>query len=330
MGILKVKASRISHPGGVFYSFVLNAEVLMKIGYVSAVDRDNGVQRPLSVKRCKDVAKFIDSEKGIFANNIILNLPKESYFEPIEESTDGYLYIPDDEKTAWIVDGQHRLYGFEYSSSKYDLLCSGFIDMGIENEAQIFITINKEQKGISTSVIYDLLPLTKNADYQKMRTQSLIKKFNEDPDSPWFNDIKMLGVGKGLITQATFLQNLEKLIDPNGGVLAPYDEETQYKILNNYFNVFKSVFEDAWGSKKHVLTKTIGIAAMCGVFPKVYQLCSPDLTVENILEVIKEVEDFDFTSSSRGKNTNKVGIQSVVLEFQEALPDIKKTVKLKL
>lgn len=318
---IDVKATKIQQPGGVFYSFTLDATTLLKIAYVSIEEREKGVQRPLSVKRCKDVAKFIETEKAIFANNIILNLPPEAYFE--SEVNGGILHIPDEEKTAWIVDGQHRLFGFEYTDKKFDLLCSAFINLDIKSEADIFITINKEQKGISASVIYDLLPLTKNADFLKLRSQSLVREFNEDPDSPWYNEIKMLGVGKGLVSQAAFAKNLEKLINPAAGALAIYNENTQYSILRNYFNAFKSIFFDEWGNRYHILTKTVGLAAMCGVFPKVQLLCNNDLRKSNIMEVLKHAENFDFSSSSRGASSNRVAINAIIQELQEALPNIR-------
>lgn len=317
---IMVDAKKVTHPGGNFYSFLLDTDKLLKIAYVSTDEKEKGVQRPLSEKRCKDVAKFIDSKKGVFANNIILNLTRESYYDEENEN----LYIADIEKSAWVVDGQHRLYGFEYAKETYTLLCSAFIDLDVNREAEIFITINKEQKGISASVIYDLIPLIKNADYLQIRSQSLVSRFNEDIESPWYNEIKMLGIGKGLITQATFAKSIEKLIDPQAGPLSAYNELTQYAILKNYFNAFKAIFSEEWGNRSFILTKTVGFAAMCGVFPKVHNLCNSNFKKDNILRILKSTENFDFSSKTRGASTNKVAINNIILELQDALPSIEK------
>jgi hypothetical protein len=40
------------------------------------------------------------------------------------------------------------------------------------------------------------------------------------------------------------------------------------------------------GSTKYVLTKAVGLSAMCGIFPKVHSLCSKDFTVEHIIKQI--------------------------------------------
>lgn len=319
---LRIPAWKITHPGGILYTFIMNSDTLLSIAYVSADERENGVQRPLSEKRIKDVGKFIDSEDGVFANNIILNLPPECVFEEQGDNNHGYINIPMKEKSAWVVDGQHRLFGFQEARNNYELLCSAFIGLDVKRQAEIFITINTQQKGIPASVIYDLLPIVKDAEFKKTRSQSLVKQFNEDPESPFYNEIKMLGVGKGLVSQATFAKNIEKLINPNGGVLAPYTESVQYKILNNYFGAFKAIFNEEWGSNKYVLTKTVGIAAMCGVFPKVHELCKRNFKKENILTILNNARGFDFSSTSLGKGTNNVAIQNVINDLMSKLPEI--------
>jgi DGQHR domain-containing protein len=328
---IEVKAWKNNHSGVDFFVFLLDSESLMRISYVSAEEREKGVQRPLSETRCKNVAKFIDSKEGIFANNLILNLSGQSNFIPSSQgSNEGLLRIPDIEKSVWVIDGQHRLYGFQFSKKKLDLLCSGFINLEIERQAQIFVTINQEQKGINPSVLYDLLPIIKDADFKKMRSQSLVKQLNEDSKSAWFNEVKMLGVGKGLVSQAAFARNIETLIDPNGGILSQYPENLQYRILSNYFNAFKALFQKEWGSSKYVLTKAIGLAAMCGIFPKIHGLCQSDFTVENIIQQLNPLRDFDFSSVTRGKSTNKVAVQQFILEILAELPELPQATEIKV
>lgn len=320
---IETAAWRIQHSDKEFYCFKLNSEILLEISYVSENERDKGVQRPLSERRCKEVGKYIDSDHGVFANNVILNLPNDIIYEPEENNENqGVLKIPNRPKSTWVVDGQHRLFGFNYADKEFELLCTGFVGLEVEDQAEIFITINTKQKGIPASVIYDLLPVVKDAEFKKKRAHSLVSQFNDDPDSPWYNNIKMLGVGKGLVSQSTFANNLEKLIDPNGGVLASYNEQFQFKILLNYFNAFNSIFNNEWGNRKFVLTKTVGIAAMCGIFPKVHELCNKNFKTENIIIILNNIRDFDFSSEVLGKSTNNVAIQNVINDLLQRLPDV--------
>lgn len=320
---IETTAWRIRHSDKEFYCFKLSSDLLLDISYVSESERNKGVQRPLSDRRCKDVGKFIDSDHSVFANNIILNLPKDIIFKSDENNEEqGILRIPKRPQSTWVVDGQHRLFGFKYAQKKFDLLCTGFVGLEVEDQAEIFITINTKQKGIPASVIYDLLPVVKDAEFKKKRAHSLVSQLNEDADSPWYNNVKMLGVGKGLVSQSTFAKNLEKLIDPNGGVLASYNEQYQFKILLNYFNAFNAIFRNEWGNRKFVLTKTVGIAAMCGIFPKVHELCNKNFKVENIIFILNSIKEFDFSSEVLGKSTNNVAIQNVINDLLQRLPDV--------
>lgn len=329
--LIETEAQRITQSGVEFFVFILSSDELLKIAYVAADERDKGVQRPLDEKRCKNVAKFIDSDDGIFASNIILNLSKDAKFEPSKKNSDfGTLKIPSQEKSVWIIDGQHRLFGFQYSKKKFKLACSGFINVDITRQAQLFKIINQEQKGINPSVLYDLLPITKDADFKKQRSQSLVKQLNEDPESAWFNEVKMLGIGKGLVSQAAFARNIEGLIDPNGGVLSQYPEHLQYRILVNYFKAFKALFSDEWGSNKYVLTKAIGLTAMCGIFQKVHSLCQSDFTVENIIKIINPLDGFDFSSATQGKSTNKLAQQQLILQIIAQLPEVPSSSEIKV
>ena len=79
---IETLAWRIHHSEYIFFAFILNSQDLLKIAYASEHERERGAQRPLSEKRCKDVAKFIDTGNGIFANNLIINFPDDTKFIP--------------------------------------------------------------------------------------------------------------------------------------------------------------------------------------------------------------------------------------------------------
>ncbi|MEL7006310.1 MAG: hypothetical protein AAFN93_26825, partial [Bacteroidota bacterium] len=98
----------------------------------------------------------------------------------------------------------------------------------------------------------------------------------------------------------------------------------------NYFNAFASLFIQEWGNSKYVLTKGIGLAAMCGIFPKIHSLCMTDFTTENIILQIRALKDVDFSSATRGKGTNKVAIQQFILEILDELPEVPQAANIKV
>lgn len=69
------------------------------------------------------------------------------------------LVIPSDAKLAAVIDGQHRLFAFARAEPQHlddQLLCSVFIDLPKPMQAQIFATINSNQKAVDKSLTYEL------------------------------------------------------------------------------------------------------------------------------------------------------------------------------
>ena len=116
--------------GYTYYSFSIEPEKLLKIGYVLHRNEANQnmmptYQRIIKKARLKSVRSFIN-DGGYFPNSIIISIDsggKGLVFDQSSTKVDGsisklgILHIPKRYRTAYIIDGQHRLYG--YSDSKY-------------------------------------------------------------------------------------------------------------------------------------------------------------------------------------------------------------------
>lgn len=337
-GEIRVECIKVSQVGLEFYVFVMNSNTLRKIAYVSRRDPTNpqGYQRYLIAKRLKDVGEYIKKPRATFPNSIILNLDSNKVrFEAAAEENRGTMVIPREKGIAWIIDGQHRLYGFEHSEGKeFNLLVAAYLGLSIRDQATIFKVINSTQKGVSPSLIYDLIDLTKDAEFLDERAHEIVKALNEDNDSPWKREIKMLGVGKGILSQAAFIGELKRMLrDP---IFEEYPAGEQIKILKDYFTALKELFPTAWVSKKHVLCKTLGVAATLLIMPKVLIHCrisnsfAKD-TIQNILQVITTVqipteiglEVINFSSKQLGAFGGRKGQRKLAEILENALPPIR-------
>ena len=72
-----------------------------------------------------------------------------------------------------------------------------------------------------------------------------------------------------LSTQVSFARLLRPKVEINGlfgNPQNPVVDATVADILNNYFRAWANLFPDAWGSRRHVLTKTAGWEVMFHVF----------------------------------------------------------------
>lgn len=156
-----------------YYLLSIEPSTLLKIGYVLHRTKVNDFinptyQRLLVPSRLKGLTSFIDDEGGYFPNSIILNFTKTKdgstvTFDPIHKEKDsdaefGLLNIPNAYGFAYIIDGQHRVYG--YAKSKYKnshtIPVVAFVNMAAEEQLKIFMDINENQKAVSPSLRLDL------------------------------------------------------------------------------------------------------------------------------------------------------------------------------
>lgn len=155
-----------------YYIFSIEPSTLLKIGFVLHRTRVNDsmaptYQRLLVPSRLKGITKFIDGG-GFFPNSIIINFSAANdnlkvKFTPIKAEKDslsefGFLLIPNAYGIAYIIDGQHRVYGYAQSQHKEDSTIPVVAFEGMESEEQlkIFMEINENQKAVSPSLRLDL------------------------------------------------------------------------------------------------------------------------------------------------------------------------------
>ena len=169
-----VVATRGKMGGDTFYTFLIRPDELLKIAYVRHkasrdIDDLDTYQRMLQPRRLKQIAKYID-DGGKFPTNIVVNLKTargtKLQFDIKKRSGDeawGTLHLPRNYASAWLIDGQHRLYGYVYAHDK-----GGFIDdsttlpvlayenLPSEKEMNLFIDINSKQVKVPTALLVEL------------------------------------------------------------------------------------------------------------------------------------------------------------------------------
>lgn len=168
---ITVPATRGKMGGVTFYNFLIKPADLMKIGYVShKASRDisnlETYQRMLQPKRLTNIARYIDNE-GQFPTNIVVNIKTKGGLrfekkDTIGDSAFGTLYLPDQYASAWIIDGQHRLYGYAHSErannpeDKTTLPVLAYENLSPSKEAQLFVDINCEQVSVTKNLLVEL------------------------------------------------------------------------------------------------------------------------------------------------------------------------------
>jgi DGQHR domain-containing protein len=143
------------------------------------------------------------------------------------------------------------------------LVVSALIDLSLAEVAELFVKINYYQKAVNKSLVLDLLGISEKIFPQYYKLHKVVERLNDDIASPFYGKIRMLGLGKGFISQASIISSIEKykiektMLDLN---IKPAKEEL-YNLIWNYFKAVEEVFPEHWGDGKY-LSKTIGIRAL--------------------------------------------------------------------
>lgn len=161
--------------GGVkFYNFLMRPDELLKIAYVGHkssrnIDNIKTYQRMLEKSRLKSIAEYIETG-GKFPTNIVINIKTKKNDKLIFDVKDrvgnesyGILHLPGNYATAWIIDGQHRLYGYAFAAAKdgardekSTLPVLAFENLSADEEQNMFVDINSEQKKVKKALLVEL------------------------------------------------------------------------------------------------------------------------------------------------------------------------------
>jgi len=206
-----VSAIRGKLGGRKFYTFVTTPRHLLKIAFVnhrSLNDPDGAptYQRLVGRSRLRQIGQFL-LNGGFFPTNILVNFVRKVRFDVVkrDELADvvyGRLYLPNRYRSVWIIDGQHRLYGFAHLEDEYlnqNIAIIAFEKMSIEQEADLFVTINHEQKSVPKTLLDDLEGELKwGSDVPSERIGAvgarLINILNADIGEPFYNRVTQQGI----------------------------------------------------------------------------------------------------------------------------------------
>ncbi len=206
-----IPAVRGKIAGNRFFSFVTTPENLLKISFVNhrSLNDPDGIpsyQRLISKTRMKQIGKFLNGG-GFFPTSILVNFTRKIQFDVVKKDektnvTFGYMHMPDRYRSAWVVDGQHRLYGYAHSASKGKndiIFVTGFEGLAKEDEANMFVTINHEQKSVPKNLLDDLegelkWGSEKPAERIGAISARLINILNDDLGEPFYGRITRQGI----------------------------------------------------------------------------------------------------------------------------------------
>jgi len=270
-----------------YYYFVVQPEKLLNgITYIHRREERNPeeamytYQRMLNKNRLKRIKEFVQ-EGGYFANNIIVNFTNKPKFEKKTKIGDivlGTLTFPKQYGSAWVIDGQHRLYGYLDSGKSENAYIPvlAFNNIAVKEQARLFVDINKEQKPVSAGLLWDLYSdiyadSTDPKQQELAAISAIAKKLNAEKDSPLHQLIRLPSQSKNLqkkahltLTTVCIAIKENRLIKKKDDLL--FDEnykksiDTAYGVISAYFETISKSFPTDWQkAEKGLLCSNIGI-----------------------------------------------------------------------
>lgn len=321
---LRVKVLEVNQPIQKFYVGVMDYRDVIRLSTTNMNEIKNNnedvYQRQLDEKRLPSLKRYMEYSRASFPNGILLNSKVPLEYE------NGYLLVPDDNNTFFIIDGQHRIEALKYYNKKepFDVCVVIFNNLNVDLQTELFVTVNNEQKKVNPNIRMNLKG-NDEIDSPDKIARNIVIALNKDSKSPFKKLIKLddKKESKGIISLYTiaipiieYIYNsqdyyivkdaliknknnkecLRNIYDKDNKVKRIFwdfylenEEATLYAILVNYFSAIKDIFPHDWGNPNSLLCKTTGYNALMLLFKDVFIDLKPNLSYDNIYNYLYSI-----------------------------------------
>lgn len=291
---LILPALRIQQGNNYIFTFGVDGKKIHEFAAVSRVHRRDqtlaGYQRPEVLSHIKAIRRYLEGEGALLPNALVIAFDDRVTFTAAESNgfgvsyaTVGQLEIPlepdltDDQKPAWLVDGQQRSAAIRDADlNEFPVAAVGFITKDEAEQRSQFILVNNT-KPLPKGLIHELLPTT-SADlptaYARRRLPaSILNLLNfgvGGGEGPFTDRIRTPTMAEGYIRDNSVLKMIENSLYE--GALYQYrnpadgtgDIPSILQHLNYFWGAVESVFWDEWRlpPTKSRLTHGAGIQSL--------------------------------------------------------------------
>jgi DGQHR domain-containing protein len=301
--VLKQKAYQL-------YLFPMNSKRLKTLCYVTPRSHDNPeeVQRILDPKRAQEIGEYIKDDTSVLPNAIVVSFTEQVKVRP--SGTDGQVTIEfpnENGKFAYVLDGQHRLAGFDHSDGiEFDLPVVAFDNVDEHVRGKIFADINSKQVKVSDVHLLSLYYQIKALPSEEAATMSVVERLAKDVDSPLSSKIKLLDDDKGCWITNRHMKMCLAPHTESGGVLYGKTPAAQAQVIKEFLKGVQKLWPDAWGDNSdYMLTKAMGIEIILSAFVAAKHRCdlnaARQYTADNFEKALTPLKGIDIEIPGGGK-----------------------------
>ena len=247
-------------------------------------ESESAYQRPIIRRKIDELAAYYRECKDAatlpaIPGAVIITSEKRFTFTPIAGHHDlGLLQIPEEHGVLRVLDGQHRLLALHSLSQSGD--ANGievpavlFDSLDARQIVELFVTINAKHTRLNPSHIISLAGRKLYPDPNQALAHDVIRSLNEDDTSPLAGEIKMLGTGRGRVSQAPlaeeivdFFETVEKV---GGGSKINEMRQGAKRFFLNYMKALSTTFPSAWAGRKYSIKTGAALRAFIRTAPDV-------------------------------------------------------------
>lgn len=263
---MRINYSSVTQGNHTFLLTIIPAGILTRICYASVRrqdDEEGAVQRILNQSRITSIKNFA-LQNGIFPASIVLNWVNE----PLDKDQNS-LEVPDRSRIAQIIDGQHRIAGIKAAIDEnpdmehLQLPVAIYENLNTTECANIFLSINTEQRPVPRSLVFDLYGIANEEliDPSAYRARDIAMALNSE-GAPYNELIKLPNSPrqKGGIALSTAVSAIKPLVETKGlfDQVGASSLEVQTTILRNFFEVLSEKYMDKWQDKNNAFIYASG------------------------------------------------------------------------
>jgi DGQHR domain-containing protein len=208
---------------------------------------------------------------------VIISCDEKLSFQAVDgDARVGILKVPEREGILRAIDGQHRLLALHADIERFEgedfaVPAIIFDRLPEDHVVQMFVTINAKHTRLNASHLVSLSGRQLYRDESLATGHDVVRALNDREDSPLYDEIKLLGVGRGRVAQAPLAQELKRLFAPDGVFSSrrAHEQEEAKKFFVNYFKQIALVFGGAWNGRKYAIRSAAALRAFIRVAPEV-------------------------------------------------------------
>jgi len=298
------KAKNVSYPsmpisqnGRKFFLTSIPTSDLFSYCFVSSRADDNlqGFQRKLNSSRADDIANYLNQEGGSIPTSIVLSAQEDAEIK--YNSKAKTLWFSRAEKSFLVLDGQHRLWGYQKCLEKFgkDLRIPVSIFQGLnrEDETRLFIDINTKQVGVPAALLLDIKQLANIESNRDIILRSLFDGVKATKSLAISEKMSPAKSAAGKISRVSFNKAVGQALDSS--ILREIDTPKRLSLIVNYLSAFERTLPDLT-----LLTRSAFLESIFDVFEQVIRqslLSHKNAKTDSIQKVISPIAKYSYPES---------------------------------